>query len=137
MRKNLFVMLLCFCLMGLAQAQQAASETDLVGTWAGSWSGDSNGTFELTITKGADGKLGGTLTPKPEGEEAHTNTLSSVTLADGKVTIKISSPTDEVEITLEATFDSSALKGTYSVRSKADKTEVDHGTIKASKKPSK
>lgn len=136
MRKSLFVMssLLCFCLAALAQTQQAAGEKDLMGAWTGSWSGGSNGSFEMTITKDANGKLGGSITPKPEGGESYTASFKSVALADGKVTMKLADPSDEVEITLEATLDGSALKGTYLVRVKADGNEVDRGTITASKK---
>lgn len=137
MRKSLFVVLslLCFCLAVLAQAQQTAGEKNLVGVWAGSWSGGSSGSFEMTITKDADGKLGGSITPKPEGGESYTASFKSVALAEGKVTMKMADPSDEVEITLEATLDGSALKGTYLVRVKADGNEVDRGTITASKKP--
>jgi len=137
MRKSLFVILslLCFCLVGLAQAQQGPGEKNLVGAWTGSWGGGSSGSFEMTIAKGADGKLGGSITPKPEGGESYTASFKSVALAEGKVTMKLADPNDEVEITLEATLDGSALKGTYVVRVKADGNEVDRGTITASKKP--
>ena len=137
MRKSLFVVLslLCFCLAVLAQTQQAASEKNLVGAWAGTWTGGSNGSFEMTITKDTQGKLGGSVTPKPEGGESYTVSFKSVELADGKVTMKLSDPGDEAEITLEATLDGSALKETYLVRIKADGNEVDRGTITANKKP--
>jgi hypothetical protein len=127
--------LLCFCLSGVAMARQDATEKNLVGAWTGSWTGGSNGTFEMTVTKDADGKLGGSITPKPEGGESYTSTFKSVALAGGKVTIKMADPNDEVEITLEATIDGSSLKGAYAVRTKADGNEVDRGTITASKKP--
>ncbi len=137
MRKSLFVILssLYFCMVGLAQTQQAAGEKNLVGSWAGTWSGVSSGAFEMTITKNADGKLGGSITPKPDGGESYTASFKSVSPADGKVIVKLTNPSDEVEITLEVTIDGSALKGTYSVRVIADGNEVDHGTITASKKP--
>jgi hypothetical protein len=136
MYKSLIVMLslLCFCLVGLALAPKDADEKSWVGAWAGTWTGGSSGSFEMTISKGADGKLGGSITPKPEGGESYTASFKSVALADGKVTMKLANPSDEVEITLEATIDGSALKGTYSVRAKADGNEVDRGTITASKK---
>ena len=113
MRKSLFLTLslLCFCIAGLAQAQQTASEKNLVGAWTGSWSGGSTGSFEMTIKKEADGKLGGSITPKPEGGESYTVSFKSVALAEGKVTLKLADPNDEAEITLEATLDGSGLKG--------------------------
>jgi hypothetical protein len=137
MQKRLVVVLslLCFCWVSSVQAQQAANGKNPVGAWAGSWTGGSNGTFEMTITKAADGKLGGSITPKPEGGESYTATFNSVAHSEGKVTIKLADPAGEVEITLEATVDGSTLKGTYSVRAKADGNEVDRGTFTANKKP--
>src|SRR5262245_15772877 len=136
MSKRLIVMLslLCFFLAGLAQAQRTAGEKNLLGAWTGSWTGGSNGSFEMTITKGGDGKLGGSVTPKPEGGESYTVSLKSVALEDGKVTIKMDDPNGEVEITLAATLDGAALKGTYSLRVKADGDEVETGKITERKK---
>jgi len=137
MQKRLVILLslLCLGLVSLAQAQQAANGKNPVGPWAGSWTGGSMGTFEMTITKTADGKLGGSITPKPEGGESYTASFNSVVLSDGKVTIKLADPSGEVEITLEAAVDGATLKGTYSVRAKADGNEVDRGTFTANKKP--
>ena len=137
MRKSFFVVLslsLCFCWMGLVQARQAANEKNLLGTWAGTWSGGSNGSFEMTITKTADGKLGGSITPKPEGGESYTVQFSSAVSADGKATLKLQDPGGEAEITLVVAADSSSLTGTYSVRVKADGNELEQGTVKATKK---
>ncbi len=135
MRKSFFVMLFCFCLMGLTLAHQAANEKNLLGTWAGTWTGGSNGSFELTLTKAADGKLGGSISPKPDGGESYTVPFTSAVFADGKATLKLQDPAGEAEITLVVSADSSALTGTYSVRIKADGNEVDQGTVKATKKP--
>jgi hypothetical protein len=135
MRKSLFLVLslLCFCLSGLAQ-EQVAVEKNLIGAWTGSWSGGSNGVFEMTIIKNSDGKLGGSITPKPDGGESYTASFKSVALADGKVTMKLADPNEEVDIILEATIEGSDLKGTYLVRVKADGNEVDRGAITANKK---
>src|SRR5215470_17128152 len=102
MRKRLFgtLILLSICLVVVAQAQKDATEKNLVGSWSGAWSGGSNGVFELTITKGADGKMGGSITPKPEGGESYTATFSSVVQAGNKVTLKLTDPGGEVEITI-------------------------------------
>lgn len=136
MRKSAFAMLplVCLCLMGLALAHQAASEKNLLGTWSGTWTGGSGGSFEMTITKTADGKLGGSITPKPEGGESYTVQFSSAVLADGKATLKLQDPGGEAEITLVVAADSSSLTGTYSVRVKADGNELEQGTVKATKK---
>ncbi len=134
MRKSLFVMLslICFC---LAVEAQTAGDKNLVGAWTGTWTGGSNGTFEMTVTKEADGKLSGKITPKPEGGESYTVPFNSVAMAESKVTLKLSDPNGEAEITLELTLDGTAMKGKYSVRIKADGNEVDTGAITANRKP--
>ena len=135
MRKICFVVLLvCACLVGLVQAEQSTSEKNLVGAWTGTWTGGSNGAFDMTITKGDDGKLGGSITPKPEGGDSYTVSFKSITVADSKITLKLADPGEEAEITLEASLEGSVLKGTYAVRIKADGNEVDKGTITANKK---
>ena len=136
MRKSFFVVLslFCLCFMGLVQARQAASEKNLLGTWAGTWTGGSTGSFELTLTKSADGKLGGSISPKPDGQEGYTVPFSSAVFADGKATLKLQDPAGEAEITLVVSA-GTGLTGTYSVRIKADGNEVDQGTLKATKKP--
>jgi uncharacterized membrane protein len=137
MRKSLFMMvsILCCCLAAIAQAQQNSGDKTLVGAWAGAWTGGSNGTFEMTVTKEADGKLGGKITPKREGGESYTVPFNSVAMAESKVTLKLSDPNGEADITLELTLEGSAMKGKYSVRIKADGNEVESGAITANKKP--
>jgi hypothetical protein len=136
MNRSLFVisLMFCFCLAGLGQIALATDEKDLVGTWGGTWNGGSKGTFELTITKDSSGKLGGTLTSKPEGVEGYTASLNSVALADDKVTIKISGPNNDVDITLEISIAGSTFNGKYTIHTKAENYEVEQGTLTASKK---
>jgi hypothetical protein len=117
-----------------AQAPQKATEKDLIGTWSGKYGGGTTGSYEMTITKAADGKLGGSVSPKPDVGEPYTTPFNSVVFAEGKATLKCFDPPGEVEITLEATVEGTALKGTYVVRARADGTEVDRGTFTGTKK---
>jgi hypothetical protein len=126
--------LLMFGAVPGAQAQKA-TEKDLVGLWAGRYDGaGGGGTFEMTVTKDAQGKLGGNVTPKADSGEQYTVPLTSVQFADGKATIKCPESSGEAEVTVEVTIEGTAMKGTFIVRAKADGTEVDRGTVTASKK---
>jgi len=138
MRNTVLVLvgLVCLCASVAAQ-EQKVTEKDLIGTWAGNWTGGSTGAFELTVTKAADGKLGGSVSPKPDNGDPYTSPLTSVVFADGKATIKCNDPAGEVEITMEATIEGSTIKGGYTVRTKADGSEVERGTFTGNKKPAK
>jgi hypothetical protein len=139
MRYKVFVMLALACLcavVAVAQPPQKATEKDLMGTWTGKYAGGTTGAFELTITKGTDGKLAGSVSPKPDAGDPYTTPFTSVQFADGKATMKCFDPPGEVEITLEATIEASKMKGEYVVRARADGSEVDRGTFEGAKKAS-
>ena len=125
------------CLVASAQAQQKATEKDVIGSWSGNWTGGSTGKFELTITKDSEGKLGGTVSPSPDNGQPYTSPLTSVVFADGKLTVKCFDPPGEVEITVETTLENNTIKGKYTVRTRADGAEVETGNVTATKKPAK
>jgi hypothetical protein len=139
MRKTLFVLLGLAGMYAAAAAQAPAkvTEKDLIGTWAGKYVGASSGAYELTINRDAEGRLTGSVSPKPDNGEAYTTPLNSITFADGKVTITCFDSSGQSEITVEATVEGSSLKGTYVVRARADGSEAERGTHTATKKPAK
>src|SRR5687768_17404240 len=48
----------------IAPGAAARADADaVVGTWEGTWTGSSTGKLEMTISKGADGKLSGSVSP--------------------------------------------------------------------------
>jgi hypothetical protein len=138
MRKTLLV-LLAVAGLGTAPAAQAQkpTEKDLIGTWSGRYAGVSSGAYELTINRDADGKLTGSVSPKPDDGEAYTTPLNSIKFADGKVTMICFDSSGNAEITVEATVEGSSLKGTYVVRGRADGSEAERGTLTGAKKPAK
>ena len=138
MGKTLFVLMgmACLCTAVAAQAQKA-TEKDLIGTWAGKYTGATSGSYEMTINRDAEGKLSGSVSPKPDDGEPYTTPLNTITFADGKVTMTCFDPPGQVEITVEATLEGSSLKGTYVVRAKADGSEVERGTLTGPKKAPK
>ena len=66
----------------------------------------------MTIGKDATGKLSGNITPKFENGESWTAPFDTVTMADGKVILKVPDPGGEVIVIIEATFDNSILNRT-------------------------
>ena len=119
------------------QAENKKTSSDgaaAVGTWNGTWQGGSSGKFEMTITRGPDGKLTGSLSAHPSEGDGYTTSFKSVDVTGGKLTLKLGDPQDEVEITIQGALDPAAMKGSYSVRSKGQGEEVDGGTWEAKKK---
>jgi hypothetical protein len=141
MHKQLQLILFAFLFIAgaaILSAPEASAKSDdsdlLVGTWEGTWSGGSSGNVGMTISKGAGGKLSGSISPKPDQGDGYTVALKSVEISSGKLTLKFEDPNGESEITLTATVEGKSAKGNYSVRQKGDGSEVDSGTWTVTKK---
>jgi hypothetical protein len=136
MRKTILVSLfvLVIATFSPAFAGQSASDSKFAGGWAGSWSGGSSGKFEMTITKDASGKLSATIVTMPEQGDGGTLQSKSVEAADSKLKIKLEDSEGNVEVSLEGVLEGTSIKGNYSVRDKAQGTEVETGSWSASKK---
>ena len=130
----ILVLVACVSYARQADNKKASTDSAAIGTWNGTWQGGSSGKFEMTITKGPDGKLSGSLTAHPAEGDGYTTNFKSVDVTGGKLTVKLSDPDDEVEITIQGALDPAAMKGSYSVRSKGQGEEVDGGTWEAKKK---
>jgi hypothetical protein len=103
------------------------------GAWAGTFEGDATGKFEMTITTGADGKLGGTISVAPDNGGGYDTSFKSVTVEGDKVILKYDSPGgDGSEATLEGTGDSKAASGKWSIQSQG--SQVASGTWKVARK---
>jgi len=133
---SLFVLLLginCLIIAGQSKDNPASGDK-FVGTWTGTWTGGSSGKFDLTVTKDTTGKLSATVTSTNEQGDGGTFRSKSVEVTGDKVKIKLEDTNGEVEVSLDATLEGKTLKGSYTVRSKADGAEAETGTITASKK---
>ena len=139
MRKTALTILglIVFCAAAAGQAPQKATEKDLIGTWTGKYAGGTTGAFEMTITKDAEGKLAGSVSPKPDAGDPYTTPFTAIQFVDGKAMMKCLDPPGEVEITLEATIEGSTIKGEYVVRARADGSEAERGTFTGTRKPAK
>lgn len=122
-------------ILGAPGAAASPDDSDvLVGAWQGTWTGGSTGKVEMTFAKGADGKLTGSISPKPDQGDGYTVQFKSVEVTSGKLSAKFEDPNGEVEITLTGSAEGKTVKGTYSVKQKADGTEVETGSWTATKK---
>ena len=113
---------------------QSRSGADATGTWSGSWTGGSNGKFEMTIKKDADGKLSATLSGTPDQGESYTIHSTSIEFNGSKMTMKFEGPDGEAEAKVQAVIEGASMKGDYSIRAKASGEEVEKGTFTASRK---
>ena len=132
MRNRCCVWLWVFILGAMCSAAQRGAEgsssgEQFVGTWTGTWDAEgSGGGFELTIEKGKDGAVGGRVSVT--GEPTYKATLKALSFEGKKMSAKYDFPPDEGgEVSLEASFDGNAAKGTWSLREKANGNEVATG----------
>lgn len=117
---------------GLQQRAEEGSASQFFGIWTGTWEGAGSGGFELTLEKGNDGAPTGRVSVT--GEPTYKATLKTLAFDSKKMTATYDFPPDEqMEVTLAATFDGDAAKGTWSVRRKGDSADVASGTWKVAR----
>jgi hypothetical protein len=100
-----------------------------IGTWSGTWDGGQAGSggFELTLEKGKEGGLAGSVSVT--GEPTYKAALKTVAFDGSKMTAKYDFPPDEAaEVVLVATFEGSSADGKWTVREKASGSDVFTGT---------
>ena len=120
--------------MALGGLLQSTAPTDsFLGTWSGTWDGAGTGGFELILEKVKDDALGCRVTVG--GEPAYKATCKSVSFDGKKMTAKYDFPPDErAEVILEAAFEGTTAKGSWSLREKATGNEVAAGGWAVSRK---
>jgi hypothetical protein len=113
----------------------AAADDPYVGTWKGSWEGGgASGRFDLTFTRGSDGKLAGSVSVGTDMGD-YNATFSSVAIAADKLTGAYDYPPDpQGEVTLAGSFESKNAAGTWSLGAKGQAgQQAITGTWKVSK----
>lgn len=107
---------------------------EFVGVWSGEWQGSgSSGGFEVTLEKNKDAPVTGKVSVT--GEPTYKADFKALSFDGKKMTAKYDFPPSELaEVVLVATFDGNSAKGTWSLRAKADGTELIAGTWTVSKK---
>lgn len=141
MRKRSGVWLLLFLFAGISLAAQrgpekSSSGEEFVGVWSGSWqaTGSSGGGFELTLEKNKDSRVVGKVSVT--GEPTYKASFKTLSFDGNKLNAKYDFPpsASDAEVWLTATFDGSKADGTWSLRVKADGSEVAAGTWSVAKK---
>ena len=133
----LFVILfssVCFAAQRGGEGSSTSGE-EFVGVWSGGWEGaGSSGGFELTLEKGTERSVIGKVSVT--GEPTYKATFKALSFADKKMDAKYDFPPNEAdaEVVLTATFDGNKATGTWSLRAKANGTEVAAGTWSVTKK---
>lgn len=140
MRNKSSVFLLVFLCATVGFAQQRGSDNsstgeEFVGVWSGSWEGaGGSGGFELTLEKSKDTGVVGKVSVT--GEPTYKASFKALSFDGKKMNAKYDFPPNEAEaeVVLVATFDDTSAKGTWSLRAKADNTQVAAGTWSVAKK---
>ena len=120
---------------GQAVAADSASGSEYVGTWVGTWEGAGGaGRFELTLTKGADGKVtGGVSVGQDTGD--YVAKFTSVAFNGNALTARYSyTPDEQADIAVTAAFEGNVAKGAWTMVPKGQDTAMANGTWTVTKK---
>jgi hypothetical protein len=122
-----FWLLLASITLSAAVTPVLASDGDqYLGSWAGTWTGQdgSSGHFTLTLQRGGDGKLGGSIAVTSDGGAGsdYTSPLKNAAFAGDKFTAAYEPPDGQSEITLKGTFAAKSGDGDWSLGAKAQPT---------------
>jgi hypothetical protein len=118
----------------ICSATQSGGASDrFLGTWTGTWDGAGSGGFEITLEKGQSGALAGKVSIT--GEPTYDATLKTVSFDGNKLSARYDFPPDPGgEVVLAGSFDGAKATGTWSLREKANGTELAMGGWNVSKK---
>lgn len=116
----------------------AADGDQYLGTWSGTWAGadNSSGHFQLTLQKGSDGKLTGSIAVSQEGGGSdYSAPLKNAAFAGDKFTAAYEPPDGQSEINMKGTFGAKGGDGDWSLGAKNQPSSpvVASGTWKLSK----
>ena len=139
MRRQFLMMAAMLALVGIgisgAVAADSASGAEYVGVWTGTWEGGGgSGRFDLTLTKGTDGKVeGGVSVGSDTGD--YVAQFVSLSFAGNQLTARYSyTPDEQADIAVTATFEGKVATGTWSMVPKGQDTAMANGTWTVTKK---
>lgn len=141
MRSRWSVCLFVFLFSAISVAAQRSPEKsspgeEFAGVWSGSWqaTGSSGGGFELTLEKNQESGVAGKVSVT--GEPTYKASFKTLSFDGNKMNAKYDFPPSEAdaEVWLTAAFDGNKANGTWSLRVKADGSEVAAGTWSVTKK---
>jgi hypothetical protein len=140
--KPAFWLLLASLWLGAQIAPVIAADGDqYLGTWSGTWRGDdSSGHFQLTLERGSEGKVTGSIAVSQDGaaggDSDYTAKLKSAGFVGDKFAATYEPPDGQSEISFKGTFSPNGADGNWSLGAKNQPASpaVTAGTWKITKK---
>lgn len=119
---------------GLAIAADSAGSEN-AGVWKGTWEGaGGSGRFDLTLEKGADGKLSGGVSVGADAGD-YVAKFTALSFEGNKLTGRYSyTPDAQADIAVTATFEGNVAKGTWAMVPKGEDQAMANGTWTVTKK---
>ncbi|GAB4032483.1 hypothetical protein [Spirosoma jeollabukense] len=96
-----------------AQTSSSKSDTTVAGKWAGTYSGDASGKFELTLNQAGNKKLTGQVTMIADNGNQQTTDLKTITWQNGQLSATYVDPAENDEVSFTGSYTNSTLKGTW------------------------
>jgi hypothetical protein len=124
--------LICAGAVPLAQ-ETGASQDPLIGSWSGTFEGDSSGTFTMSIGRDESKNLGGTLEVLPEVGEGYSAKFRTVDVDGNAVTLTYDTPGEGAKVQLDGTLDGKTLKGAWKVTDTATNSVASSGSFTSSR----
>jgi len=120
--KSTVWLLASLCFAASAAPATAADGDQCLGKWSGTWAGadNSSGHFQLTLERGNDGKLTGSIAVSQDGGGGsdYTAKLKKAAFAGDKFTAAYEPPDGQSEINMKGTFGPKGGDGNWSLGAK-------------------
>ena len=96
-----------------AQTSSSKSDTTVAGKWAGTYSGDASGKFELVLNQDSNKKLTGQVTMLADNGNQQSTNLKTVSWQNGQLSATYIDPAENDEVSFTGSYANSMLKGTW------------------------
>lgn len=105
-------------------ARDTRAQADrLIGTWAGTFDGESSGHFGMAISRDTSKNLTGSIDVAPEMGDGYTANFTSIEVDGDAVTLSYATG-DGDTVKLEGTLDGTTIKGSWNVFEQGTTTSV-------------
>ena len=138
MRKYVLAMTAVLAVFGVSVGLAIAADSagaEYVGVWNGTWEGAGGaGRFDLTLEKGADGKVTGGVSVGADAGD-YVAKFTAISFAGNQLTARYSyTPDEQADIAVTATFEGKVAKGTWAMVPKGQDQAMANGTWTVTKK---